>query len=449
MTTDPVATSRQRAFPVVQATLDNGLPVVVSQDRAAPIVAVSVWYRVGSADEEPHRTGLAHLFEHLMFEGSAQVAAGEHFQQIHQAGGFNNATTSFDRTKYYQCVPVEYLDLVLWLEADRMGGLLEALTQESLDKQRGIVKNERRQRYETTPYGDSWERLYRGLYPDGHPYHHLPIGSMKDLDAASLADVHAFFERHYAPNNAVVAIAGDVDPDAAIERAAHWFGGIPPNDELPPPPSASAVSPTPVGPPEVVEGAVPEDAIFAGFALPPSTDACMPALEVGFNVLSSGRGSAFHRHVIRPELAGQSAASLERGQVGSLGGFVVLGKDGGSADPGWQAMTDEVARLATDGPTTDEVERAQAQWRRGWLERVADAHSRADELAACASLYGDPHHTFVRYEEQMRVTPGAVRDAFAAALHGREPTVVRYLPENSGARVGAGADADAAPGTGR
>jgi predicted Zn-dependent peptidase len=425
---------RRRPFEIAEETLDNGLRVVVSQNGAAPIVAVNLWYGVGSADEEQHRTGLAHLFEHLMFEGSANVAPGEHFQQVHRAGGFNNATTSFDRTKYYQCVPVEHLDLVLWLEADRMGGLLEALTQESLDKQRAIVKNERRQRYETKPYGDAWERLYARLYPQGHPYHHQPIGSMEDLDAASLADVRSFFERHYAPNNAVLAIVGDLGPDAAFNRVRHWFSGIPASLDPPQKAQAGTVAPALDSGAEEVEAAVPEHAVFSGFTLPSRQDPALAALDVGITVLSAGRGSAFHARVIRPELAAQASGSLERGAIASLGAFVVLGRDGGPVKPAWHAMTAEISRLAEDGPTAAEVARAQAQWRTGWLDRVADVHGRADELAGCASLLGDPHQTFARYEAQMRVSPSDVRDAFAAAFHGRSPAVVRYRPVAAGTR---------------
>jgi len=180
--------------------LPNGLRVVAHHDPTTPVVAVNVWYGVGSRREQPSRTGFAHLFEHLMFQGSRQVPGSGHFSMLQGVGASLNGTTSFDRTNYFETVTRHALDLALWLEADRMGSLLEAVTQENLDNQRDVVKNERRQRYDNVPYGTAYERLFAGLFPAGHPYHHLPIGSMADLDAASLEDVHAFFTTWYAPS---------------------------------------------------------------------------------------------------------------------------------------------------------------------------------------------------------------------------------------------------------
>ena len=198
--------------------MDNGLRVVVSEDRTAPAVAVNLWYDVGSRHEPEGQTGFAHLFEHLMFEGSVHVAKTEHMQLIQGAGGSLNATTNPDRTNYFETVPAEHLELALWLEADRMGGLVPALTQETLDNQREVVKNERRQRYENVPYGDAWLRLLPLLYPPGHPYHHATIGSMADLNAADLATFQAFHQTYYAPNNAVLTVVGDT----TATRCSRW-----------------------------------------------------------------------------------------------------------------------------------------------------------------------------------------------------------------------------------
>ena len=200
--------------------LANGLRVVLSEDHLTPVAAVCLWYDVGSRHEVKGRTGLAHLFEHLMFQGSASVKGNGHFELVQGAGGSLNGTTSFERTNYFETMPAHQVELALWLEADRMGSLLTALDQESLDNQRDVVKNERRQRYDNVPYGTAFERLAALAYPDGHPYHHTPIGSMADLDAASLEDARAFFRTYYAPGNAVLAVVGDIDPaaDARLDR---------------------------------------------------------------------------------------------------------------------------------------------------------------------------------------------------------------------------------------
>ncbi|MBO4210592.1 M16 family metallopeptidase, partial [Micromonospora echinofusca] len=221
-------------WPIETTRLDNGLRVVVSEDRTAPVVAVNLWYDVGSRHEPAGQTGFAHLFEHLMFEGSVNVAKTEHMKLIQGSGGSLNATTNPDRTNYFDTVPAEHLALALWLEADRMGGLVPALTQETLDNQREVVKNERRQRYDNVPYGDAWLRLLPLLYPPGHPYHHATIGSMADLNAADLATFQAFHAMYYAPNNAVLTVVGDTDADEVFGLAEKYFGRLSPRSDIPP-----------------------------------------------------------------------------------------------------------------------------------------------------------------------------------------------------------------------
>src|ERR671918_1731976 len=191
-------------IPIETFRLDNGLFVTLSEDRTAPIVAVNLWYHVGSANERPGKSGFAHLFEHMLFQGSAHVAANEHFELVQRAGGTLNGSTWLDRTNYFETVPSNQLALALWLEADRMANLLPAMTQEKLDNQRDVVKNERRWSIDNQPYGSWDEKMQELVYPDRHPYHHSTIGSMEDLSAASLEDVSDFFATYYAPNNAVL-----------------------------------------------------------------------------------------------------------------------------------------------------------------------------------------------------------------------------------------------------
>src|SRR5712672_1419844 len=199
-------------IPIETFQLPNGLRVILSEDHTAPLVAVNLWYHVGSANERAGRTGFAHLFEHMLFQGSANVGANEHFELVQRAGGTLNGSTWLDRTNYFETVPSNQLELAIWLEADRMGTLLDALSQENLDNQREVVKNEKRWSYDNRPYGSWNEKLQEHLFPEDHPYHHSTIGSMADLDAASVDDVSAFFRTWYAPNNAVLALAGDFEP---------------------------------------------------------------------------------------------------------------------------------------------------------------------------------------------------------------------------------------------
>ena len=214
------------SYPIFEHTLDNGLRVISSPDHSTPSVAVNLWYDVGSRHEEPGRTGFAHLFEHVMFQGSASVPSGQHINLMQAAGASVNATTWFDRTNYFETLPTGGLDLALWLEADRMGTLLDALTQDNLDNQREVVKEEKRQRYDNVPYGDVMPRLIELTFPEDHPYGHSTIGSMEDLDAATLEDVRNFFATHYLPNNAVLTLAGDVDTETAFAKAATYFGDL-------------------------------------------------------------------------------------------------------------------------------------------------------------------------------------------------------------------------------
>jgi zinc protease len=224
MSTTPDATGQSDPvdLPFTKVVLDNGLQVVIHEDRSDPVVAVYVLYHVGSGREEVGRSGFAHLFEHLMFQGSEHVGDDQHFKLVSEAGGTLNGTTNRDRTNYFETLPSNQLETALWLEADRMGFLLPAITQEKLDNQREVVKNERRQNYENVPYRQATGAIMEALYPSDHSYHWLTIGSHEDLSAASLEDVHAFFRRWYGPNNATLAIGGDVDTEQALALVPRW-----------------------------------------------------------------------------------------------------------------------------------------------------------------------------------------------------------------------------------
>src|ERR1700716_2752398 len=287
------------SLPIVERRLDNGLRVVISEDRVTPNVAVCLWYGVGSRHEQPGKTGFAHLFEHVMFQGSANVGKGEHFALIQSAGGTLNGTTSFDRTNYFETMPSHQLALALWLEADRMGGLLAALDQENLDNQRDVVKNERRQSYDNQPYGTAYELLFAMLFPASHPYHHLPIGSMEDLDAASLEDVRSFFTAHYAPDNAVLAIAGDAEEREAMTMVESFFGSIPSRTERAGAPDGTIGALEAPVRAEVHDEDVPAERYTAAYRVPADGSPDIEAMAVAAGILSRGQASRLHKRLRR------------------------------------------------------------------------------------------------------------------------------------------------------
>ncbi len=342
--------------------LSNGLRLIVAEDHLAPVVAINIWYDVGSKHEQPGKTGFAHLFEHVMFQGSRHVAKAEHIALIQAAGGTMNGTTWLDRTNYFETLPSHQLDLGLWLEADRMATLLDALSQENLDNQREVVKNEKRWSYDNRPYGSWQEKLQAHLFPPDHPYHHSTIGSMEDLDAASLDDVRAFFQTYYAPNNAVLSVVGDVDTDAVRASVERYFGAIPANPSIPPLRDLSL--PPTLGREirEVVKDRVPLPRIYVGFRAPVFGDHRLDALEVAGQILAGGKGSRLHRRLVRDERIAQDVALFALGFVG--GASVAAGwatvRPGISVDRVEAAFHEELERLAVEPVSDDELARARA-----------------------------------------------------------------------------------------
>jgi len=416
-------------LPLVQHTLDNGLRVVIREDHTAPAVAVNLWYDVGSRHEQPGRTGLAHLFEHLMFQGSANVASGEHFGLLEPIGAQLNATTSFDRTNYFETVPTGALDLALWLEADRMGGLLAALDQPNLDNQRDVVKNERRQSYDNRPYGTAYERLFALAFPVGHPYHHMPIGSMDDLDAASLADVRAFFSTHYAPGNAVLTLVGDVEPSDALTRVTRFFGPVPgvPLPEAPPEPAATPIDGPVV---EQVPADVPAAAAYLVWRLPPDGDPACDAAEVALRVLADGPSSRLEVRLVRREESAEGVGGgVERLVGGAAVGLVtVRAREGHPVTELEAAVVDELVRLGADGPTDRELAQALAGARREHLGQTATFAGLADELSRHATAFGDPSLAWTAVDRLAAVTADGVAAVTRAWLTPQASATVRYLP---------------------
>ncbi len=345
-----------RGLTATEHRLDNGLRLVLSEDHLTPVAAVCLWYDVGSRYEVNGRTGLAHLFEHLMFQGSAQVKGNGHFELVHGAGGSLNGTTSFERTNYFETMPAHQLELALWLEADRMGSLLAALDDKSLDNQRDVVKNERRQRYDNVPYGTAFERMTALVYPEGHPYHHTPIGSMADLDAVTLDDARGFFRANYAPNNAVLAIVGDIDPEQTIAWVEKYFGSIPAYDGKVAP--RDGTLPDIIGTElrEEIHEDVPAPALMAAYRLPRDGTRECDAAELALTILGDGMSSRLYNRLVRRDRTAVTASFglLRLAGAPSLGWLDVKASGGAEIPQIEAAVDEELARLSATAPTAEE-----------------------------------------------------------------------------------------------
>ncbi|KNE84176.1 peptidase M16 [Streptomyces fradiae] len=422
--------------------LANGLRVILSEDHLTPVAAVCLWYDVGSRHEVQGRTGLAHLFEHLMFQGSANVKGNGHFELVQGAGGSLNGTTSFERTNYYETMPAHQLELALWLEADRMGSLLVALDDESMENQRDVVKNERRQRYDNVPYGTSFEKLTAMAYPEGHPYHHTPIGSMADLDAASLEDARNFFRTYYAPNNAVLAVVGDIDPERTLAWIERYFGSIPGHDGKQPP--RDGTLPDTIGEElrEELREEVPARALMSAYRLPEDGTRAADAADLALTVLGGGESSRLYNRLVRRDrlAVGAGFGLLRLAGAPSMGWLDVKASSGVEIPAIERAVDEELARFAEEGPTPEEMERAQAQLEREWLDQLATVGGRADQLCRYAVLFGDPQLALTAVQRLLEVGPEEVREVAAARLRPDNRASLVYEPAGPGHEPGDGAD---------
>jgi predicted Zn-dependent peptidase len=416
--------------------LANGLRLIIAEDHLAPVVAVCIWYAVGSKNEVPGKTGFAHLFEHVMFQGSRHVAKTEHMGLVQAAGGTLNGTTWLDRTNYFETMPSHQLELALWLEADRMATLLDALNQENLDNQRDVVKNEKRSSYDNRPYGQWFHKLQEHLFPPQHPYHHPTIGSMEDLDAASLEDVAAFFRTYYAPNNAVLAIAGDADPAQARAWVERYFGEIAANPKIPPlgdvslPPTLGAESR------EVVEDRVPLPRHYFGFRAPCFGDPRLEALEVASQILAGGKGSRLYRRLVRDERIAQDVAFFALGFVGgaSIAAGQATVRPGVDPEVVERAFEEELERLGREPVTADELARVRALIETFELEALQRVEERADRLAMFATLLDDPELINRQLERYLSVTPAEIQAAAAEVFRPENRVVLTYMPAAGAAR---------------
>ena len=426
--------------PVVEFSderLANGLRLIVAEDHLAPVVAVNVWYNVGSKHEEPGKTGFAHLFEHVMFQGSAHVGKAEHMALVQGAGGTLNGTTWLDRTNYFETMPSHQLELALWLEADRMGTLLDALSQENLDNQREVVKNEKRWSYDNRPYGSWNEKILGHLFPEEHPYHHPTIGSMADLDAASVDDVKAFFSTYYAPNNAVLSVVGDCDRETVRALVEKYFGPIKPNPSIPPLPDMSLPALLGTEIRETVEDRVPLPRVYVGFRAPAFGDHRLDALDLASQLLAGGKGSRLHRRLVRDERVAQDVAVFTLPFTG--GASVCIGwatvRPGVDVDVVERIYLEELEKLASELPSDDELDRAKALTEADELGALARVEERADRLSMYATLCDDPALINTLLPRYLSVTAEQIRDIAREVFRADNRVVLTYIPKTGGDAV--------------
>ncbi len=420
-------------IPFVKRTLSNGLDVIVHEDRGCPIVALSVWYHVGSKNEVPGRTGFAHLFEHLMFEGSEHHDHG-YFQPLQEAGASLNGSTNADRTNYWEVVPSNAVDRALWMESDRMGYLLPALTDAKFANQRDVVLNERRQNYENRPYGLSGMAIVAALFPADHPYHWLTIGSADDLRAASIDDVRAFFRTYYHPGNASVAIAGDIDSDRAMEMAEHYFGDIRGGS---PAAKIAAGMPGPLAG-EVrllLEDRVELPRLYLAWHTPALFAEGDAEMDLISDLLTHGKTSRLYRSLVyEKRIATEVAASQNSREMSSFFQVVATAAPGRTLGELDHTITEEINRLASTLPEPEEMERALAQCEALFVHRlqtVGGFGGKSDQLNAYNTFLNDPGgfgHDLARYRQAdaaklqnaaERYLSQAQRVALSVVPHGR------------------------------
>jgi predicted Zn-dependent peptidase len=405
--------------------LDNGLRVLISEDHYAPVYAIAVAYEVGSKDERQGRTGFAHLFEHMMFKGSENVGAGEHFFLIFNYGGNMNGTTNTDRTVYYEELPKNQLDLGLFLESDRMRSL--AITADNLENQRQAVKEERRQSLDNQPYGRSNERLGELAF-DNFAYHHSVIGSMEDLDAASVADVQAFFRTYYAPNNAVLAIVGDVDTKDTLAKVQKYFGNIPRQE--PPKPVDLTEPPMKAERRETIEDKLARLAqVSIVYKIPPATSPDAPALSALGSILGGGETSRLYQRLVKEKEVCSNVGAGSAGRMGpGMFRITCAVRPGKTIQEAEGLISEEVAKINASPVTDEELKRVRTTARRSAVSLRESALSRALSLADDAALYNDPNRVNTATDKLIAVTAADVQRAAKAYLRNDNMVVMETTP---------------------
>jgi zinc protease len=426
-------------LPFTKRTLDNGLDVIVHEDHHVPIVAVNLWYHVGSKNEQPGRTGFAHLFEHLMFEGSEHQNSG-YFAPLQAAGGQLNGSTNADRTNYWEVVPTNAVDLALWMESDRMAYLLPALTKERFETQRDVVLNERRQNYENRPYGLALMALVAALFPPEHPYNWMTIGSADDIRAMEFEDVREFFRTYYRPANASLVLAGDLTIDRGLELADRYFGDIPAGVK---PPRVTATAALDGERRLLLEDRVERPRIYMAWLTPAMYEPGDAELDLCGDLLANGKTARLYRTLVYERRVALDVSAAQQSR--EIAGYFVLAV---TAAPGASlvdltaAVDEEIARLVGEGPTTAEMERAEAQAEATFiyhLQTVGGFDGKSDQLNAYNVMVGDPAFFAKDLERYRRATPETVRQTAQRYLRPDRRVILSVVPR--------GQAADALPGS--
>jgi len=432
----PTPTAPPIDLKLVRHELDNGLRVVLHPDARLPLVAVNVWYHVGSKDERPGRTGFAHLFEHMLFQGSENVGTNDHFRYVQQAGGVANGSTWYDRTNYYETLPSRFLELGLWLEADRMGYLLPAMTPEKLEMQREVVLNERRQRVDNQPYGRAMERLHEILYPADHPYHWPVIGYVDDVARATLEEVEAFFRTHYAPGNAVLTLAGDFEPDAALGLVERWFGEIPAG---PPPPAPADPPPLPSDAErrETLADDVHLPRVYIAYPMPAYGSPGWHAADLLGTVLAAGKSSLLYQDLIyRRQIAQDVSSFVYPTELDAAMLVIATARPGVDPREVEDAITEHVERAGREELSEARLERARARVLNDFYVAMQKLDTRADLVSQFTTLFDDPAAVTDEPARYAELTAGDL--VAIAAENGRRErrAVVTVVPRNGGTPAG-------------
>jgi zinc protease len=416
------------SVPFERFVLPNGLTVLLHRDTTTPMVAVDVWYHAGSARETPGRTGFAHLFEHLMFEGSGHVQEGKFDEWLEAAGGNNNGSTNTDRTNYFEIVPKSALELALFLESDRMGYLLDAMSPDKVNGQRDVVKNERRQSYENRPYGRASILLAESLYPPDHPYHWPTIGSQEDLDAASYDDVVSFFRAYYAPGNAALAIAGDIDLAATQRMVEHWFSDVP---------AGAPVGPL-VGPAAwlttekriVLEDRVQLPRLYMCWLSPAIFAPGDAELDVTASVLAGGKNARLYKRLVYDMQIAQDVYAYQgSAELGSRFCITSTARSGHALTEIERVIQEELDRLKAEGPTEREVGRAVNQNEVDFLSRLENVFVKADQLDSYQFRTGNPDYFNEDLARYRALGPGDVQAIVQTVLRDDARVILGVVPQ--------------------
>lgn len=416
-----------------QHVLTNGLRVFLQEDHSLPLVAINLWYDVGSKNERPGQTGFAHLFEHMLFQGSAHVETNGHFSHVQQVGGVANGSTWYDRTNYYETLPSNALELGLWLESDRMGFLLEALDEEKLETQKSVVLNERLQRVDNAPYGRAAERLNELLYPADHPYHWPVIGYEEDIRAATLEQVHDFFRTFYRPNNAVLSLVGDLDPDLAMQHVEKYFGEL----ESGPIPPAISTEPFGVTPhSETMTDQVALTKSTWATCVAPIGESDWDVANLLCEVLTGGRSGVLTRRLVQElEQLQAVGAYVMPTRLGATLALQAVGKVGQSGPELEEVMAKALHELSEQGIEPEDHERAMNALVTSQIEELESVEDRADAISMGATLFDDPLHAFKEAERFLHISRNQLDDALEAAFDLASMVNVVVEPAASGDRT--------------